>query len=422
MMIRSEHSFTMSETPSKVSNWFLQYWYQLRSTFPMFSSIGYSVRPDDGPAYLFSTSFSAQLVMTDFMTRFALVPWMTYRKDFKSIEGYNSDCGWGCMLRSAQMMLAEALFRRECSHGSSVASLAIREKVIRLFADRSDCPYSIHEMSRHAARYGKRAGEWFEPTLTLLIVCDMLKDRIVHDHLSAVVARDGVLDASSIVRDSGVNADALREFDPLLNPRQQNPTSVLLLIPLRLGLRALNEDSYGDALLEALRFPQSIGMIGGKPAHSLYFCGSQGRRLVFLDPHTVQSADSCSDLSTYQCMDARAMGLSEVDPSLALGFLISSLDDFYDFKRRVEALPGPAMFSIITKPVELPLTMDVDDDFEEDEFEKVGTPYSPVVVEQTVEQQQQQEKEKDVGASFTAVNASEVKLTPKKKKEDFLFL
>ncbi|CAN0118782.1 unnamed protein product [Laminaria digitata] len=39
--------------------------------------------------------------------------WVTYRSGFPKMEpyGYTDDSGWGCMLRSAQMLMTQALQR-----------------------------------------------------------------------------------------------------------------------------------------------------------------------------------------------------------------------------------------------------------------------------------------------------------------------
>lgn len=103
--------------------------------------------------------------------------WMTYRREFPIMNGsnYTSDCGWGCMIRSGQMLLAEALVRHFLSRtwrwdAESQIHIThddnMHRKIIRWFGDSSsmNSPFSIHNLVNLGEELGKKAGDWYGPS------------------------------------------------------------------------------------------------------------------------------------------------------------------------------------------------------------------------------------------------------------------
>ncbi|CAF2113074.1 unnamed protein product [Brassica napus] len=122
-------------------------------------------------------------------------------------------------------------------------------------------------------------------------------------------------------------------------------TSVLLFVPLVLGLDKVNP-RYIPSLLATFTFPQSLGILGGKPGASTYIVGVQEDKGFYLDPHdvlqvvTVNKETQDVDTSSYHCNTVRYVPLESLDPSLALGFYCRDKDDFDDFCIRATKLAG----------------------------------------------------------------------------------
>jgi cysteine protease ATG4 len=252
-----------------------------------------------------------------FLDAFAHLLWFSYRRDFAPIDtsSYTSDAGWGCMLRSGQMVLGQALAAGLLAESQDKDKEA---QILRLFADApNDTPYSIHAIAKAGERYGKSIGEWFGPS-TISNVLRQLVDAHKPSNLCVYVSDDGAVYIDKVL--------ALATSEGAWRP-------VLLIIPLRLGLDSIN-DIYYPPILDTFKFSQSLGIVGGKPRASLYFVAAQDDSVFYLDPHVVQSTVSVDGefkTETYHCPIPKKAHVGEIDPSLALAFYCKTKEEFDEF-------------------------------------------------------------------------------------------
>ncbi|GAA5821925.1 hypothetical protein JCM10212_005304 [Sporobolomyces blumeae] len=322
--------------------------------------------------------------------------------------GLTSDTGWGCMLRTGQSLLANALvtahlgreWRRSppqqstsgqgsqtdltSAEGTS-SSYATYARLLSLFLDTSSpsSPFSIHRFALEGQRLGKSVGEWFGPS-TAAGAIRKLVNEFDPVGIKVVSCVDGTLYENEVVAASTKSAG----WD----------TAVLVLFNLRLGIDGVNP-IYHDAVKGIFRFPQSVGIAGGRPSSSYYFVGAQADSLFYIDPHhprpavyavpvpieveaaarqvafspasppstaTGGSAVPDRDLldtffttayddsawRTYHCDKVRKCSLSSLDPSMLVGFLIRGQEDWDDFKLRVRDLgeASTPIFSLAPAP------------------------------------------------------------------------
>ncbi|CAF2964439.1 unnamed protein product [Rotaria sp. Silwood2] len=126
--------------------------------------------------------------------------------------------------------------------------------------------------------------------------------------------------------------------EPTINNNENNSsiwlTSLLILVPLRLGLNELDL-TYESYLKEALKLTQTVGIIGGSPRHAVYILGFQDESFIDLDPHfsqtTVNILEDAFDLSSYSCSSPKKLTAKKMDPSCTLGFYCRDKTDFEMF-------------------------------------------------------------------------------------------
>ncbi|XP_037497033.1 cysteine protease ATG4 isoform X2 [Jatropha curcas] len=285
--------------------------------------------------------------LADFTHDFSSRILMTYRKGFDAIgdSKFTSDVGWGCMLRSSQMLVAQALLFHQLGRSwRKPIQKPLDQKyveILHLFGDSEASPFSIHNLIHAGKAYGLAAGSWVGPyamcrSWELLARCKREENNLEHEALPMAVYvvsgdEDGERGGAPVVCIEDASRHCL-DF----SRGQANWTPILLLVPLVLGLEKVNL-RYIPSLQATLTFPQSLGIMGGKPGASTYIVGVQDDNAFYLDPHGVQPVVNISrdgigaDTSSYHSDFIRHIPLESIDPSLAIGFYCRDKDDFDEF-------------------------------------------------------------------------------------------
>lgn len=336
------------------------------------AALGYVDFPlTEEPVYLLGIKYSALYDRDELKGDFLSKIWCTYRKNFPAIGGTGPTCdgGWGCMLRCGQMMLAQALVVRHLGRDwkwNKNCQDQTYKRILQMFADKKSANYSIQQIASMGVSEGKQVGSWFGPNT----VAQVLKKLAVYDEWSSIVihiAMDNTVienDIKSVCKEDGkstcdiIGVRQLKQETAATgrskkssqdsskqDKNKQNTVDVkswkplLLVIPLRLGLTEINS-VYVQSLKACLSFPQSVGIIGGKPNHAHWFVGYMSDKLIYLDPHTTQL---CEDLDgpnfsdeSYHCPYPSTMNVMELDPSIALGFYCGTEKEFDDLTQSVQ--------------------------------------------------------------------------------------
>ncbi|TWU78080.1 Cysteine protease atg4 [Metarhizium rileyi] len=207
--------------------------------------------------------------LDDFGARF----WMTYRSNFDLIpksthpkatsalslsmrirsqlvdqNGFTSDSGWGCMIRSGQSLLANAMAFLILGRDWRRGMFPDRERrLLALFSDDPRAPYSIHNFVRYGEKFcSKYPGEWFGPSATARCIQELVNSGM--EDLRIYSTGDG----PDVYEDN---------FMRIAKPDGEVFYPTLILVGTRLGIDKITP-VYWEALIASLQMSQSVGIAG----------------------------------------------------------------------------------------------------------------------------------------------------------------
>jgi cysteine protease ATG4 len=319
------------------------------------------------------------IVATEFQDYLKTVIWFSYRKNFPKLlktTAYDSDRGWGCMLRTGQMMFAEIIKRHFFMKTSdNLTYLPTKDQMYELisyFADyeddmENDVPFGIQRISKIANdEYKLKPGEWYKATTIAMILetlCDQYP-KLPTKNLKFAIFIEGTIYEDQIlekafnqekVETSEQTQYSSEKLDSPMSPGEESKAekaesikkqrtgkwdnSVFVLAVTKTGLDDHNP-IYLPTIKQLLMMKQSVGILGGNGTSAHYIIGTHQENVLFLDPHFVQKApqnktDLINLLPTYFVEKPFQMKLKDIDTSVGFGFYLKDDADYLNFKATI---------------------------------------------------------------------------------------
>ena len=329
------------------------------------------------PIYIFDSKINNYLDINYSLFSFL---YMSYRSGFFNMKYYgmgdfNSDSGWGCMLRCCQMMLSRGLIKlklKDYMKNSKNIVQSLKQIIINIKMDilnlffygkipynkiRSNLllahffqlyqeiadikgvstqiseiipPYSIYTL----CYLGKCQGVYTSDVR--MIKCFLRINELLFDSYNIVYFENGEVEKSTLFEnfvllyDKKENENKNKTIYNYYGREFIFDRAGFVFISFRLGLQTLDESYYNIIPIIFSKIHNNIGFVSGKKNRAYYFVGYNGDgKLIFADPHFNQKVEEYNDnLLSYNVPELYILKVNELSGELTLGIAISDLDDF----------------------------------------------------------------------------------------------
>lgn len=303
---------------------------------------------------LFDQSYFTKDDLDEFCQEVYKLPYFSYRSQISPIlhsnsknKDYESDCGWGCMIRAAQMILAKGVISiktiisiktnnqidnsGQVENQDEIPFVKLAQEIIALFLDdinsssnRILTPYSIQNICNSAKQIKKEPGEWFSDVNMTYIFSQINEELNPIKNLEIFRFTEGVIYGNQIRKKIEENFQENYNNKNDFKFSDEDSKSGIIFVSLRLGIEKISSSNV-SSIKEIFEIPGNIGIIGGKANNAHYFIGTAGDFLLYLDPHFNQKALSREDFqnknfSTYFKKQIYQISIKSISPAFTIGF------------------------------------------------------------------------------------------------------
>ena len=397
-------SYETTEKPSPYFGW-------SNTLFNFKDSLKFNYLPTNSkfiPCKSFSTvhifykeyNMNEEKTMTYLNNELKKIIYISYRNNYKpqiNIKNnteYTSDCGWGCMIRSSQMLFAKILFeifKYKYEINNEKEKETLLKYIIPFFMDNNlnitgeyymymenyltklinfsqaknlgiitiDPPFSIHKICILGEIYNRTCGEWFSDFELPKIY------NIINENFNIIP----YLNIIHFITEIELYKVIENCFLPNDKKEKKNKGDILyyedekeyifnkmgvIFVSLRLGVNDVSSDYFPSIkkLFDCLQF---VGFIGGKVNAASYFIGFVDDYLLFLDPHYNQTSITelnNESFNTYLQKDIYKLPFSSLQTALTVGFLFRNINEFrqlYAFLKKFNENEFPCFYTRFLK-------------------------------------------------------------------------
>jgi cysteine protease ATG4 len=247
----------------------------------------------------------------------------SYRRGMDGLAGgLHSDAGWGCSIRSVQMLIAQSMLNLQLGPDwrlSPESDRSVYDEIASRFLDTNESVLSVQRVveSYQLLDMDYAAGEYTSPGKCAYYMADLWKSAASSDDIGMVSFNDGVMYTPEI-------REALHTYR----------NGVIVTLSVMLSANTL-DPSFHASLIELFKSTKFFqGLVAADFSRAYYVPAINKDYLLCMDPHVVHDAlKSKDDIPQLLMAHGKpyAMRWSRVNGQVAFGFTIRSIEEFDEF-------------------------------------------------------------------------------------------